>query len=370
MKILSKYITRQAVITLFFTIGVFTFVLLLARILRQLSDMLVNQQVGLEIVGYFLLLMTPNILSFSLPMAMLATALLIFGRMSADNEITAMRACGMSLGQVVAPVILLAALASVCCLGINTNLAPWCRFEFKTMFLRLGSERPMALIEEGTYIKDFPGYVIYTARKKGNLIEDVMIYTLDENNNVKMSLRAQKGIVSTKPEEHKLLLDLYNVRGDMRDPKDPTNIHKIQHDTIAQRYPIEMDLSQALRQAKATRQLGDLVFSELLDEIRNLRAHGIYPAAALMEAHQRVAGAVACLAFTLIGIPLGIKTSRRETSIGITISLGLALGYYFVTVLANTLKSRPALFPEAILWSPNLFFEILGLWLLWRVTRA
>ena len=101
-----------------------------------------------------------------------------------------------------------------------------------------------------------------------------------------------------------------------------------------------------------------------------MRAHGIYPAAALMEAHQRVAGAVACLAFTLIGIPLGIKTSRRETSIGIAISLGLALAFYFVTVLANTLKSRPRCIPEAILWSPNLFFEILGLCLLWRVTRA
>jgi lipopolysaccharide export system permease protein len=370
MKILAKYITRQAVITLILTISVFTFVLLLAGILKRLSDMLVNQKVGMEVVGLFLLLMTPNILSFSLPMAMLATALLIFGRMSADNEVTAMRACGMSLGQVVAPVIILAALTSVCCLYINANLAPWCRFEFKTMFVRLGSQRPMALIEEGTYVKDFPGYVIYTSRKKGNIIEDVQIYTLDDSNNVVSSLRAQKGIVSAKPEEHKLVLDLYNVRGDLRDAREPTNIHKIRPDTTAQHYPIEMDLSRALRQARSARQLGDLVFSELIDEIRDLRAHGIYPAAALMEAHQRVAGAVACLAFTLIGIPLGIKTSRRETSIGIALSLGLALVFYFVTVLANTLKSRPALYPEAILWSPNLFFEILGLYLLWRVTRA
>jgi lipopolysaccharide export system permease protein len=90
----------------------------------------------------------------------------------------------------------------------------------------------------------------------------------------------------------------------------------------------------------------------------------------LIEAHQRVAGAVACLAFTLIGIPLGIKTSRRETSVGIALSLMLALGFYFVTVLANTLKSRPYLYPDAILWSPDLFFELLGLWLLWRVARA
>jgi LPS export ABC transporter permease LptF len=370
MKILAKYITRQAVITLFFTIGVFTFVLLLARILKQLSDMLVNQKVGLEIVGYFLLLMTPNILGFTLPMAMLATALLIFGRMSADNEITAMRASGMSLGQVVAPVILLGAVASACCLYINADLAPWCRFQFKTLFVRLGSERPMALIEEATYIKEFPGYVIYAGQKKGNIIEDVMIYTLDDSNNVVSSLRAQKGIVSANAQQHQLLLDLYNVRGDLRDAKDPTNVHKIRPDTTAERYPVTLDLSRALRQARQTRQLGDLVFSELLEEIRDLREHGIYPAAALIEAHQRVAGAVACLAFTLIGIPLGIKTSRRETSVGIAISLGLALAYYFVTVLANTLKSRPALYPEVILWSPNLFFELLGLWLLWRVTRA
>jgi len=370
MKILSKYITRQAVITLFFTLGVFTFVLLLARILKQLSDMLVNQKVGLDVVGYFVLLVTPNILSFSLPMAMLATALLVFGRMSADNEITAMRGCGVSLGQVVAPVILLGALMSVLCLYINADVAPYCKFQFKTMFVRLGSERPMALIQEGTYIKDFPGYVIYVARKKENLIEDVMLYQLDESNNVVSSLRATKGIVSSKPAEHKLLLDLYNVRGDTRSPKDPTNVHKISPDSLAARYPIEMDLSRALRQARASRQLSDLKFHELLDEIRDMRSRGIYPAAALVEAHQRVAGAVACLAFTLIGIPLGIKTSRRETSVGIALSLMLALGFYFVTVLANTLKSRPHLYPEAILWSPALFFELLGLWLLWRVARA
>ncbi|HVM59255.1 MAG TPA: LptF/LptG family permease [Verrucomicrobiae bacterium] len=370
MKILAKYITRQAVITLLLTIAVCTFVLLLARILKQLSDMLVNQKVGLEVVGYFVLLMTPNILSLSLPMAMLATAILIFGRMSADNEVTAMRASGMSLGQVVAPVILLGAVASACCLYINADLAPACRFAFKTMFVRLGSQNPMALIEEGTFIKDFPGYVIYAGQKKGNIIEDVLIYSLDESNNVVSSMRAQKGIVSSRPEERKLLLDLYNVRGDFRDAKDPTNIHKIQRDATMQHYPVEMDLGRLLHQARAARQLGDLVFSELLDEIRELRAHGIYPAAALIEAHQRVAGAVACLAFTLIGIPLGIKTSRRETSIGIALSLGLALVFYFMMILANVLKNRPGLYPEAILWFPNLFFEFLGLWLLWRVTRA
>jgi lipopolysaccharide export system permease protein len=228
----------------------------------------------------------------------------------------------------------------------------------------------MALLEEGAYIKDFPGYVVYVGRKKVNIVEDVTVYVLDDKGNVTSSLRAQKGIVTGKPAEKKLVMDLYNVRGDLRDPNDPTNIRKIKQGTTAARYPIELDLGQAFRLASATRRLPDLVFSELRQEIANLRSMGIYPAAALMEAHQRIAAAVACVAFTLIGIPLGIKTSRRETSIGIALSLGLALIYYLMMVLANTLRNRPYFYPEAILWTPNLIFEVLGVWLLWRVSRA
>lgn len=370
VKILAKYITRQALITLGFTLAVFTFVLLLARMLRQLSDMLINQRIGLEVIGYFVLLVTPYVLSFTLPMAMLATTLLIFGRMSADQEITAMRASGMGFGQVVAPVILLATLMSGLCLYINTTLAPQCRTAFQHRLLRLGIEKPLALLEEQTYIKDFPGYVIYLSRKKVNVLDDVVIHTLATNGTVLSTLRAQKAVVTPHPEAGKLALDLYRVRGDLRDPADPTNVRKIRPGTTADRYPLELDIGRAMRRAPTSKDLRDMVSGELAAEIHSLRQRGIYPSAALIEAHWRVAGAVACLAFTMIGIPLGIRTSRRETSVGIAISLGLALSFYLVTVLANTLKNRPYLYPEAILWSPNLVFEILGLWLLWRVARA
>jgi lipopolysaccharide export system permease protein len=80
--------------------------------------------------------------------------------------------------------------------------------------------------------------------------------------------------------------------------------------------------------------------------------------------------AVACISFALIGIPLGIKTSRRETSIGIALSLALAFGFYFMMILAAALKERPYLYPEAILWAPNLIFQLVGLALLWRLSRS
>lgn len=370
MKILAKYITRQTLVTLFFTMSVFTFVLLLARILKQLSEMLVNRQVGLDIVGWFIVLLMPNVMSFSLPMAMLAAVLLVFGRFSADNEITAMRASGVGLGRVASPVILLAVILAGLCFYINASLAPQCRFYFRTLFLRIATENPMALLEEGIPIRDFPGYEIFVGSKKANLIEEVRIMALDPKGNVTTRLYAEKGLVKSDPVTRKLTLDLFNVTGDLRDASDPTNLRKIRPGTRAERYPIELDVGAAFRQARVTRGLSDLQFDELQTEIRRLRAAGIYPAAALMEAHQRVAAAVACVAFTLIGIPLGIKTSRRETSIGIALSLGLALLWYMMLVVASTLRNRPYLFPEAVLWTPNLIFEVLGVWLLWRVSRV
>lgn len=369
MKILPKYIIRQVVITLFFTLGVFSFVLLLGRALKKLSEMLVNRHVSLDSIGMFLVLLLPYVLSFTLPMALLAAVLLVFGRMSADNEITAMRASGISPARVAAPVILLAMALMGVSLYINTTLGPRCRLEFRRLFLHVSTHQPEALLEEKTYVKDFPGYVIYVGRKDRNVLEDITVYTLGASGQVISSLRAQRGIVIGKPQERKVLLDLYHVRGEVRDSKDPTNLRKIRPGITAEHYPLELDLGAVYQQTLTTRQLNDLQMPELVAEIRNLRAKGLFPSAALMEAHHRVAAAVACVAFVLIGIPLGIKTSRRETSIGIAISLGLSVLYYFAMVLANALRNKPHLFPEAILWTPNLVFELLGLWLLWRLSR-
>ena len=370
MRILPRYIVRQTIVTLLLTLSVITFVLLVAGMMRRLSEMVINQQLGLGAVAWFFLLTTPYILSFSLPMAMLATALLVFGRLSADNEITAMRASGIGLGQIAAPVILVGLLASGVCLYTNASLAPTCRYQLKSLFLQMGMDRPMALLEEGTYMKDFAGYVIYVGRKTQDEIHDVVIYMLDDKGNVTSSLRAQRGLVTVRRDTQTLLMDLYDVRGDLRDASDPTNLRKIRPGTTARRYPLELDLGRVLHRGRTLKKLGDYTLLELRQEIRELQAKGIYPSAALMEAHGRVAMAAACVAFTLLGIPLGLKTSRRETTIGIAVSLILAFVYYFVVILANALKEKPGFFPEAILWSPNLVFEVVGLWLLWRVSRV
>ena len=144
MKILPKYIIRQLIITLFFTLAVFTCVLLRGKLLRELTDLLVNRHIGLGVVAWFVALLMPTVLSFTLPMALLAAVLLVFGRMSADHEITAIRANGVGLGGIAAPVILLSVLLAGVCFYLNATLVPQCRFQFRTLFLDLGTKKPMA----------------------------------------------------------------------------------------------------------------------------------------------------------------------------------------------------------------------------------
>ena len=79
-----------------------------------------------------------------------------------------------------------------------------------------------------------------------------------------------------------------------------------------------------------------------------------------------IAASAVCM---IIGIPLGIKVSRRETSANLGLALGLVLTYYLLTGAIKGLDRRPDLRPDLLLWAPNLLFIGLGLWLFNRIDR-
>jgi lipopolysaccharide export system permease protein len=116
--------------------------------------------------------------------------------------------------------------------------------------------------------------------------------------------------------------------------------------------------------------LGDLTFMELWVKRQELKALGIPTTPVDVQIHSQVAFSFACIGFTMIGIPLGVRTHRRETSVGIAMALILVVIYYSFLILGQSLETKPQFYPYLIVWLPGFVFQILGIILLRKVNRG
>src|SRR5262245_8128030 len=176
------------------TVAVFTFVLMLVSVMKEVLGLLVSNQTGLGLVGQALGLLLPYVMVFALPMGMLTAALLVFGRLSADNELTAVRASGVSLLSLTSPIFLLSVAFSIVAAVINLEVAPRCGVLYKELLFQVGMARGGSLIPEKTYIKDFPGAIVYVSKVRGTNLEDVLIYEMRDNQ-VESYTRADEGTI-------------------------------------------------------------------------------------------------------------------------------------------------------------------------------
>ncbi len=367
MGVLHRYLLVSHLTSLGMTLAVFTFVLLLGNIFKDLVALLANRTVDLWTIGDFLLLLLPYVLSFSMPMALLAATLLVMGTFSADGELTACRAAGLSFLQVTAPIFGVAVVLSLACLWVNCFVAPGMKYRFNQAFVELALKRPISLLEEGVYLRDFGDMVIFIGRRdmKKNMLYDVRITTM-ENNEMSQEIHAERGALSVDAEQLKLHLRLFNAQIDQRDPSDPENIEKRKWGMTVAEYPLELDLTRLVDQRRAVKEAHHRSSIDLWRQATLLGKQGIHPTPMLVELHKRLALGTACFAFVMVAVPLGVRVHRRETSIGILLSLLLAVAYYFLVLFAEGLKRSPHLFPELVVWLPNLVFQAFGAYLLWK----
>ena len=389
MKTLHRYLARQVLASLALTVLVFTLVLLVGNLLKEILGLLVNGQAHFSLMLEALALLVPFLWVYALPMGLLTATLLVFGRFSADQELTAARASGISLLSLITPILLI----SLACCGvsawINLQLGPQSRVAYLNLIYRARTEITRAQLPESTNIRDFPGYLCFVGKNRNNYLSDVWIvqFDTDTNHPNPLIIRATSGRLEDDVAGQQLLLHLTNV---VR----TTTVG--QHDVISTSGSLTMsfDLKTATNQVFHPK-ISDMTYGQLCAEITSVEnlvrrppAPGATPTEltaqlrliqqqkndltlpARVELHRRFAFSFASFSFALIGIPLGIRVHRRETNIGIAVALLLAVAYYSFILLGVSLSGRPEFYPQLILWLPNFVFQAIGGVLLWRANRG
>ena len=157
--IFDRYIARQVFSSMLTGVIVLTGVMVLGNVFKEMERLLGDtSSLPFSAALKFIAFVIPYSLIFTIPWAMLTAILLVFGRMSADNEMTALRMTGRSMPRICAPVFVLAVLMSVVCYFVNVDLAPFCKNSIKRLFYDLTLERPEMLFQPGKIVDKFPGY--------------------------------------------------------------------------------------------------------------------------------------------------------------------------------------------------------------------
>jgi len=372
IRVLNRQLLGDFIKGFLMTMAVLTFVMYVGAVVQAI-DYMSRGISGLLIMRIFALNI-PYTLSFVIPMSVLTTVLLHFGRLSADGEITAMKSCGMSLWQVAAPILFCSIILSGVCLYLNAELNPRSHFARRQMLRELGEEDPLALLDEGRFVHDFPDVKVYVGKKSDSHLEDIILLQFDENG-ARAEVRAESGDVSFDKTTRIMEIDLHKVRMMEFDKDDPSDLSKARN-LSAESYPIILDLREMLKKSKIHKKPPDMTFSELIVALQNVRKS--FPnhisedadrdevkmarmrAKMATDASQRLVLALSCFSFTLLAIPLGIRSRRKESSIGIGLALVLLFLFYLFIIISDALVDRPEWRPDMIPWIPVLVCQLIG----------
>lgn len=353
MKLLHRYIGRSLLITFTLTLLVLTGILCLGNLLK-IADFIVKGMDPVLILKFFVFLIV-SLLDYAIPMGILTATILVFGRLSADNEITAMRASGVGLTTITAPVFLLAAFLTILCLYLHNTAIPNYNFAIRKLKTQIGLKNPELLLEPGEFVK-LPGYDIQIQGKKDGELLKVLINQYQGGRRTS-TIFAERASIHCTPELEGFVLKL--SEGTLEE-FDEDNPQISTHTTFgALDYPINLE-SIYEEQENISKRTKDMTRSELLETRRALLSvngpSDTMISALTTELHKRLSLSLACISFVLLGVPLAIRTHRGEKSIGMALSLGLIFVFYVFVAYAQAMDDAPQKYPHLAIWIPNLLY--------------
>ena len=354
--ILYRYLFREIATTFLFSLVVVTLVIFMGKIL-QLAELVFVNGVSLKNIFRLFLYLTPSFCLITIPMSFLLAILLTFARLSADNEITAMKSSGVSLYGLLPPVLGAACIAYALTAYVTAYALPWGQTSFRKLMFDFLDTTQVLTLKEGVFNDQIPGLIIYTEHfdQRDSGMAGIIIHDSREGQE-QSTIFARQGTIRRNPEQRSVRLHL--SEGSIHHHMPPDGYRLIYFSG----YDIVINFAKPVAPS---------LFDERFMDFVELRAalHKSLPKKihhdVLIEYYRRIALPFASFGFALLGVALGIQNRRSGRSGGFTLSITILLTYYVLLSMGTNLSSRQTIPTWLAIWLPNILFTALGIWLFW-----
>ncbi|MBN1151432.1 LptF/LptG family permease [candidate division WOR-3 bacterium] len=388
------YILRQHAVPFFLSFFVYTFVLIMNR-LFELVDLIFGKGLDPGTVGLIFLYSLPFIIAITAPMAFLTSVLAVFGRMSEDFEVIAAKALGINPLRLLVPLVFFATVFILIMVYFNNHILPETNHRVKLLLLEVGEKRPVAELAPRSFISNFPGYLIYARaiNKSSNpaKLEDVLLLSKSEvsqensefiiSKEASISIDREWNMITFKMNEGQrhilgqngsywtMAFDTQTINILLPPEARPDTSYRGDREMSAQQmiqrvnsWQRELDSLEKTVMSPPSTEFpeNEALITSLDVQIKSLKSEiNRYS----VEIHKKYSLPFAALTFIFLGVPLGILSRKGGMGAAFGIAILITTIYYIFIVGGETLSDRGFLNPAISMWSANVFFLTVGLWL-------
>ena len=365
--IISRYIVREVVLPFCLTLLVFTFLMLLPPIMQQAEE-LIRLGVDGRQVAEMLVLLVPQSLGITIPMALLVGVLMGLGRLSGDRETVAMQACGISLFRILTPLLALATVAAALNCHLLLSVVPDANQRFREILLRVQANRAEGEVKPRVfYAGDFPDVVLYVQEvsSAGEGWSDVFLADVQRPDQPDVYI-AERGRVAVNRDRRSVAIVLESGERHLVDPSDPGGyeVHSFRE------LRIQLDAESLFPAGGPERGLRELTIPELNEQAAEMRAAGVSPHAPIMEAHKKFSIPVACFVFVLLAAGFGVSSRTDGRLPSFALGTAVIFAYYVLMYEAEALAKGQQVPPHLAMWLPNIVLGLAGVVLIRRRAGA
>ncbi|MBF0203832.1 MAG: LPS export ABC transporter permease LptF [Desulfamplus sp.] len=363
--ILNRYIFRELFSPFAISLIFLTFMFLMTRI-PEITNMVVNYNIGLSSVCMVILYTVPRFMEFTLPMSIMISVLLTVMRMSNDNEITALKGSGISIYRLIPPVLLFCIIGTLISLWITLWGVPWGRFSFAVKGAELARATFNVALKERQFNNTFDNVMIYvnSIDLKTSEISDLFIEDSRNPDIVNITV-ASKGILVSQDSGYHHTLRLSRGVINQVDMAG-RSVNAVNFDT----YDINFDTGfNRAGFEKQSKDFDEMYIDELVNFINKNQGDPKMLLSARMELHEKFAIPFACISLGLLSVPLGVRSvsSRRSSGFGLALSFFL---FYYLLLAAGWSAGRTGYYPPFIgMWLPDIIMGGAAIYMFSKVAK-